>query len=454
MNITPNTAPTSSPGCGPTRIKGRLRKRERMMPATYDLTFLRELAHQPKRERSEAERQAMEAARQALVKAGAVVALLGGRSGRLGECVVGTALLESALLALRALGRAGTPVRIVVDSGAAAGLFGAAPYKAAYWPDFAIVPMHAGDTNRALDRALASLDSVSAHDVLVLDLHGDHDGMPALLVEDAEDNGDNDAPAVPHRITTLARLFRVGIRDYAERGSLRRYADVAEDLFGLPRDTIDGRAAQPTLRLSDADAARYPALARRLGLRPGVPLVVCFFQSVVAAKCYTRWDEALSSIFAGAACDAPGRRFDILIACGPDDAAHPPGATQADLAATFGAFRGTDENASVTVTITPSLRDLAILVSRAVLVLADDTGPGHIAGALGIPTVTPFLPGNVYSKRVWSSSRYHHGVTLDPSPFTFEQIRDAVLWDSTHVIDSIPPDALASAAAPILARLA
>lgn len=426
---------------------------ERNALSVYDLTFLRELASQPERALSASERQAVDAARRAFAEAGAVVALLGGRSGRLGECVVGTALLESALLALRALGKAGTPVRIVVDSGAA-DLFAAAPYETAYWPGFAVLTADSDDTSAAVERALATLDTQAARNVLVLDLHGGHDGMPALLVEVSNISDGSDADATPRRIATLARLFRAGVRDYAERGPLRRYADFAEDLFGLPRGTLDGRAAQPALRLANADIAHYPALARRLGLRPETLLVVCFFQSVVAAKCYTRWDEVLSLIFARLAREAPARQFDILIACGPDDAAHPPGATRADLEATFGAFRGTDDNVRVVVAVTRSLRDLATLVSRAVLVLADDTGPGHIAGALGIPTITPFLPGNVYSKRVWSSSLCHHGVTLDPSPYTFEQIRDAVLWDSTHIIDSIPPDALAAEAIPLLARLA
>lgn len=422
------------------------RGQHRTWPEVFDLAFLHERAADPRRTSSDDERQATEVARRSLMEAGAIVARLGGRSGRLGECVVGTALLEGALQTVRVLGKAGIPVHIVVDANAAE-LFDAAAYDIAYWPGFVVLPATDGDADDGIARALGIL--ADAEHTVVLDLHGGHDGMPELR---SDERYDGSAQNTPRRVTTLARLFRTGVRTYAERGPLRRYADFCEDLFGLQRTAIDGHAAQPALRLSPADLARYPELARQAGLHPDALQIVAFFQSVVAAKCYTRWDEALSLLCERVAAAAPSARLDVLIACGPDDAALPAGATCADLEATFGAFRGTHDNARVVVAATPSLRDLAVLVSRAALVLADDTGPGHIAGALGIPTVTPYLPGNVYSKRVWASSLSHRGLTLDPSPYTFEQIRDAVLWDSTHILDSISPEALASAAVDALAR--
>lgn len=410
----------------------------------YDLGFLAALAADPARAASGGERQATDAARRALTSADGVVVRLGGRSGRLGECVVGTALLEGALRALGVLGKHTTPVRIVVDADAA-GLFDASGYETAYWPGFAVLPATSGDAEDGIAWALDTLER--ARRPTVLDLHGGHDGMPEFRLEDHFSDGDR---TMPDSVATLASLFRVGVRGYAVRGPLRRYADFVEDLVGLPRGAIDGRAAQPRLRLSPTDFARYPALANRVGLRADATLIVGFFQSVVAAKCYTRWDETLAQLCERVAAVAPGARLDILIACGPDDDAMPVGVTRSELTATFGAFRGTHDNARVVVTAIPSLRDLAALVARAGLVLADDTGPGHIAGALGVSTVTPYLPGNVYSRQVWSSSLFHHGVTLEPSPYTFEQIRDAVLWDSTHVIDSIPPGAIVDEALPLL----
>lgn len=410
------------------------------MPRTFDLAFLHELAADPDHVLTEAERRATEAARRGLVECDGVVARLGGRSGRLGECLVGTALLEGVLLALRVLGQEGVPVRLVVDAGAAE-LFDAAPYEAAHWPGFAVLPAAGGEADDGIGRALGTL--APGGRALVLDMHGGSEGMPALLVADyAEDANRGD----PRSVTTLVRLFRTGVRAYADRGPLRRYADFVEDVFGLARGTLDGHAVQPTLRLAATDAARYTALAEALGLRPDASLVVAFFQSVVAAKCYSRWDEALALLCERLAAESPGTQLDVLLACGPNDEALPAGVKRADLEAIFGALPGTRDIACVVVATVPSLRDLAVLVAHAALALADDTGPGHIAGALGVPTVTPYLPGNVYSGRVWASSLHHRGVTLDPSPYTFEQVRDAVLWDSTHVIDSIPPEALASEA--------
>jgi ADP-heptose:LPS heptosyltransferase len=80
------------------------------------------------------------------------------------------------------------------------------------------------------------------------------------------------------------------------------------------------------------------------------------------------------------------------------------------------------------------------------LVLSNDTGPGHLAGALSIPTITPFLPGGVYSKEVWASSLWHHGVTLEPSPFTTQEIESAVICDDTAVIDRVPPESIVAEA--------
>jgi glycosyl transferase family 9 (putative heptosyltransferase) len=58
-----------------------------------------------------------------------------------------------------------------------------------------------------------------------------------------------------------------------------------------------------------------------------------------------------------------------------------------------------------------------VILRRARLALSNDTGPGHLAGALGIPTITPFLPGAVYSRQVWASTLWHRGVTIEPSSY-------------------------------------
>ncbi len=270
--------------------------------------------------------------------------------------------------------------------------------------------------------------------------------MPFLRIEERRSVPfAGSSPEATSTLTTLDHLFRVGVRSYARRGAQRRYADFIEELFALPPGVLDGALVQPRIWLSAADEARYSALADTYGLRASASLIVCFFQSIVPAKCYGRWREALTRLCQQLARRFPRRQLDFLLACGPDEAL-PAGVKLADVAEEFADFTGVRQNARTIVRATPSLRDLAIMVRRAALVLSNDTGPGHLAGALQIPTIVPYLPGHVYSKAVWASTPWHHGVTLAPNPFPAQRIEAAVLWDRTDIIDSIPAEDLATAA--------
>jgi hypothetical protein len=389
------------------------------------LAALAERARDPSHAFTAAERATLADLRAAVLASDAITVTLGGRGGRLGETVVATALLEGFLLALVALGKVDTPLRILVD-GPAIELFDTAAYRARHWPAISVAPLAEGEP----EYSTAGL-------TFALDLHGAHDGPPSL-------REDQDGP---RRAVTCASLFRVGVREYAARGPLRRYADCLEDLLTLPPDSLDGRLAQPTLRLP-ADDACSAALAGAYDLRPRVPLVVGCFQSAVVAKCYGHWRAVVEGISAQLATRRPGADLDLLIACGPDGA-NPPGARYADLAAEFAGYRGSG-NLRVVVAQTETLADLACCLTHAALALTNDSAPGHIASALGIPVVTPYLPGGVYSLRVWASSLMHRGVTSDAS-FTRQQVENAVLWDHTDVIDSIAPERLVAPAMDALA---
>jgi ADP-heptose:LPS heptosyltransferase len=246
-------------------------------------------------------------------------------------------------------------------------------------------------------------------------------------------------------VAILGQCFRVGIRSYADRGPERRYADFIETLFALPAGVIDGKQAQPRLHLVNEENARYSQLAQAFGLNLNALPIVCFFQSVVPAKCYERWDEVLQLLCEQLAFHMPGQKVDFILICGPDEDL-PEGIRKADIEEWLSDFHGVEANARVLICSTPSLRDLAILATHAALVLANDTGPGHIAGALGVPTVTPFLPGNIYSKKVWSSTLFHSGITLDPNPYSFAELEAAVIWGKTDIINSIEPQHLCAAA--------
>lgn len=246
-------------------------------------------------------------------------------------------------------------------------------------------------------------------------------------------------------ITMLERLFRVGVRSYAQRGPERRYADFMEEMFMLPSGMLAGEQVQPALRLGDEDRGCYPQLAQEFGLDEEALQVVCFFQSVVQAKCYERWQEVMLPLCEWFARERPGETINFLLACGPEEDL-PESVKRDMLVEEFAVFTGVNGNARVVVRATPSLRDLAVLISGAKVVLANDTGPGHMAGALCVPVVTPYLPGNIYSKRVWSSTLWHHGVTVEPNPYSYQQLEAAILWGNPTYINSVPPEELVEAA--------
>jgi hypothetical protein len=407
--------------------------------AIFEMPWLQHLALDRSYPLTESDKRVVEIAHTALLRVGAVELLLGGKAGRFGECIVETAFLEGVLSLLEQIGKAGTPITVAV-AGEALSLFDDATYANQFCPIVHFQP--ASDHAMTGEQENAGESSEHERHPLALDFHGAHEGVPHLHISETATSSK----------TTLAQLHGVAVRSYAHRGPQRRYAAFLEDLFGLPEGAVDDLKAQPRIHLNSHDLARYPDLARAYGLNDDATRIVCFFQSVVAAKCYEGWDDVMTAICAHWARNHPSQRMEFFIACGPND--NQPIRCE-DLAAYFARFTSIEGNARVIVATTPSLRDLAVLLSRASLCLANDTGPGHLAGALHIPTVTPYLPGDIYPMRVWASTLWHCGVTLPPDAYTFAQIENAILNSHTDIINSIPAEALASVAITALeARLA
>ncbi|HEV7126671.1 MAG TPA: hypothetical protein VGN32_04425, partial [Ktedonobacterales bacterium] len=217
------------------------------MHQTYRLDFLSECALDPERALLPDERAALAVAHEAFAAADAVVVRLGGKAGRLGESIVATGLLEGLFLALRAAGKAGIPIHLIVDAGVAE-LFDAHVYRQRLWPAIHVTTAAA---DQALDAAAMDLGQVRGEHVLVVDLHGAHDGPPRVHVETEgiDETAGATAGTEARHLTTLAHLARVGLREYAQRGPQRRYADFIEDLVGLPRGMLEGSQAQPHIGL-------------------------------------------------------------------------------------------------------------------------------------------------------------------------------------------------------------
>lgn len=417
----------------------------------YALAFLAKVAENIQPGVSASERALLETNRQLLSQATAIIVLLGGKAGRLGECVVGTALLTGTLEALRWLKKEGTPIHILIDTDAA-DLFLPESYQQTYWS-----PITIHRCQRPLQDVKAipiTLPETEAERVVVLDLHGAHDGLPYLAIVDDENidtctDANGSLPQTAEAsLAILGRLFRVGIRNYAQRGPERRYADYIEDLFALPHEALDTLAIQPSILLTD-DEMRYQQLMADWQIDPAVFKVVCIFQSVVLAKCYEKWDEVMDLICQHFAQRIPHKKIEFLVLCGPDKDL-PSGFTKPDIAEWLQDYTGVEQNAHVTIQSTQSLRDLAIVIQHAELALSNDTGPGHIAGALKIPTIVPYLPGNIYAKSIWASTPWHRGVTLEPNPYSYQQLEAAVIWGKTDIIDSIDPASIYKEVEPYL----
>jgi hypothetical protein len=150
-----------------------------MTTQRFDLSFLDDLARDASRRLAPSEASMLSVAREALEAADAVVIHFGGRSGRLGEAIVGTAFLEGTLQALAATGKQHTPLTVIIDKSIAE-LMPVWEYRARYWPEIAVIVT----TPSAVDRAgLASFADSSACNILALDFHAEHDGAPYLVIE-------------------------------------------------------------------------------------------------------------------------------------------------------------------------------------------------------------------------------------------------------------------------------
>ncbi len=131
-------------------------------------------------------------ARAALDTADAVVIHFGGKSGRLGEAIVGTAFLEGTLQTLAYVGKRHTPVTVIIDS-SVADIMPVAEYRARYWPEIEVTVAAPRDVDRV---GAASYIGATARNILALDFHGEHDGLPSLDSAETSAGG---------QITTLAR---------------------------------------------------------------------------------------------------------------------------------------------------------------------------------------------------------------------------------------------------------
>lgn len=149
----------------------------------YDLDFMSDRALDAGRAPTAPEQSTLSLAREALLDADAIVIHIGGKAGRLGEAIIGTAFLEGTLQTLSYTNRQHTPVTVIVDDSIAE-LVSAREYRARYWSEIDVIVAAPDDVDRA---GAATYASASAHNILELDFHAEHDGMPYLEIEQADE---------------------------------------------------------------------------------------------------------------------------------------------------------------------------------------------------------------------------------------------------------------------------
>jgi len=173
-----------------------------------------------------------------------------------------------------------------------------------------------------------------------------------------------DGKELNHLFTTRHVELPRGPLHRAERGRLM--------LQALGIDTAD---AAPVVPATDADRARIDGFLADCGLEPGGFAAVHFGTSEFGS--YKKWPAARWSEVATRLADELGLRVVLT---------HGPGETEEAAAIA----RGASPEAVVAPGL--SLRELGELFRRCRLFLSPDTGPMHLASAVGAPVVALFGP--------------------------------------------------------------
>ena len=173
--------------------------------------------------------------------------------------------------------------------------------------------------------------------------------------------------AIGHRHEGRGWLLHRAVPRARDAHELSIYWDLGSALLGQAAP----RPERTRLALSEGQLAQAAALRARLGLRPGY-LVICPFVGGTFEKLDKSWPHFAS--FAAQALPPLGR--DVLICPGP-------GAEEEVAERQF---------AGCVIARGVPLGAYAALLEGAALVIANDTGPGHMAAAVGAPLLSVLGP--------------------------------------------------------------
>ena len=158
---------------------------------------------------------------------------------------------------------------------------------------------------------------------------------------------------------------------------LQVYWDLGNRLLEQPQPP----PTQIGLRVSARHEQEADALLQAHGVRPGF-IVICPFAGGTWAKQDKTWPEFAA--FANAV--LPGFGRDVVICPGPGEEAI-----------------AREHFARATILADVRLGAYAALLKRAALMVANDTGPGHIAAAVGTPLASVLGPSDPAQWRAWGA---------------------------------------------------
>lgn len=173
--------------------------------------------------------------------------------------------------------------------------------------------------------------------------------------------------AIGHRHEGRALLLHRSVHRRRDVHELQVYWDVGTALLGEATPPPD----RVQLTLAPSHVAQAAEVRRQLGLRPGY-LVLCPFAGGSFDKMDKSWPHFAR--FAAGALPPFGR--DLLVCPGPGD-------EEALAERDFGGCR---------IARGVGLGAYAALLREAALVVANDTGPGHLAAAVGAPLLSVLGP--------------------------------------------------------------
>ena len=173
----------------------------------------------------------------------------------------------------------------------------------------------------------------------------------------------------------ISRELNWSVQNVRVRVPGRGVHRIERDIALLGPLGIRARVAEAVLPV--APAARRALLVALRGRLTGGPLVV-MHPGTSRFAAFKRWDPARYARLADALIEARGA--DVIVSSGPEDR---------DMAEEVVRLM---RRQPVEAPPTAGLDDLSALLARADLFIGSDTGPMHMAGALGVPVVSLFGP--------------------------------------------------------------